>query len=108
VHEHRRSERTGFSEADLTKDLRSLRDDPDARQDALKHLCLINAIRVLPTPKQSPHKRGRKPSKAYEVNPQLYEPEQSGNGQAHEPSIEKQDFQQTPALPADEDEEVPF
>jgi hypothetical protein len=66
----RRNELAEFSERDVTRNLRRFRDDPDVLAASLGWMTDHNLIR----PREEPvtiHKRGRKPSSVYEVNPRL-------------------------------------
>jgi hypothetical protein len=66
----RRRGRARFREADVGADLRRYRDDPRALAEALKALENAGAIRRVVEPRD-PSRAGRKPSGAYEVNPDL-------------------------------------
>lgn len=66
----RRHRLTEFREADVTADLRRFRGDPASLGEALTGLTRLGAIR--PKPETAPPgKVGRKPSRAYEVHPEL-------------------------------------
>jgi hypothetical protein len=76
----RRKGLASFREADVGVDLRRFRADPRSLDDALKALVAAGAIR----PRHQPYRRGRRPSPAYEVHPDLVpaseNPENPENG----------------------------
>ena len=81
----RRNQKTEFREADVSADLRRFRATPHALTAALKSLVGAGAIRSKP----EPHERGRHPSQAYEVHPDLLRaPENPGNTEIDTPSAE--------------------
>ncbi len=66
----RRHELTEFAERDITRNMRRLRDDPAAMEDALDWMISHNIIKPRQRPEASP-KVGRPHSAIYDVNPQL-------------------------------------
>jgi hypothetical protein len=66
----RRKQLETFNSSDVSADCRRFRDNPMTLDSALKLLENVNAIR-LKSMQVDPHRRGRKPSPTYEVNPEL-------------------------------------
>jgi hypothetical protein len=75
----KRNEVYAFRESEVRAHLRRFRDQPQALAAALKALSALGVVRTKPET-QDPHKRGPRPSPAYEVHPDLVEaPDNSGN-----------------------------
>jgi hypothetical protein len=75
----RRNRRQTFREAELSDDLRWLAARPVEPAAALRWLVECGALRPLPEPPRPEGKRGRSPSPAYEVRPDLLTPRNTGN-----------------------------